>query len=128
MLREWVTAHPGVVAGVWRLVRAHSAQHPPGQVRRDKALSAHLPPGLQHRIMLLTGLLMADIPGQMIGVPIEHQVPNRGMLLQSKRCLIDPEQVPQQDLILPTKDKELLKSKTIPETEPMLTTVIEIST
>jgi hypothetical protein len=71
---------------------------------------------------------MVVIPGQMIVVPIELQIPGRAMLLRSKRCLIDPEQVLQQDLMLRMKDKELLMSKTIPETEPMLTTVIEIST
>ncbi len=125
MLKEWVMEHPEEEAEVCR-VQVLSGQRLPDPILSVKAHSAHLPPGLQQQT-LLPGLLMEGIPDQVIAVITGHQVPSKGMLLRSKGYPIGRERVLQQDLILPMKDKELLMSKTIPETEPMLTTVIEIS-
>ena len=125
MPKEWVTGLPEEAAGACHLVQALSAQRPPDQRLRVKALSAHLLPGLLHQIHL-PGLLTEDIPEPMIAVTTERQVPSKEMLLQDKGHLTDQVVLMLQGQTLPMKEIELRILKTIAETEQILITAEEI--
>ena len=99
--------HQEVVAGACHPDQVLSAQHPPDQRLRVKALSAHLPPDLLHHTHL-PGQLTEDIINQTIAVLTEHQVqvPSKGT---GNGRLTEQVAVTLQDLMLLMTTEELRK-------------------